>query len=133
MSRTAPAAATAAVLAVTAVAPSTAAVPQDDPAAHAPLTGGQAAARRDGTGTRIAVLDTGADAEHPDLKGRITAHSYDGGATWTEARAGERGGRWSAPVDHAGAAGKPVTLRTRLTDADGSSVTHTVIRAYDVR
>ncbi|MYR82403.1 S8 family serine peptidase [Streptomyces filamentosus] len=31
------------------------------------------AAGYDGTGTKVAVLDTGADTEHPDLKGRITA------------------------------------------------------------
>ncbi|NEE25723.1 S8 family serine peptidase, partial [Streptomyces sp. SID7982] len=31
------------------------------------------AAGYDGTGTKVAVLDTGADAEHPDLQDRITA------------------------------------------------------------
>ncbi|MFD4370956.1 S8 family serine peptidase [Streptomyces sp. NPDC058486] len=31
------------------------------------------AAGYDGAGTKVAVLDTGADTEHPDLKGRITA------------------------------------------------------------
>ncbi|GHF53452.1 S8 family serine peptidase [Streptomyces sp. NRRL_ISP-5395] len=31
------------------------------------------AAGYDGTGTKVAVLDTGADAEHPDFQGRITA------------------------------------------------------------
>jgi hypothetical protein len=36
-------------------------------------------------------------------------------------------------VNHADAAGKPVTLRTELTDAHGNSVVQTVTDAYAVR
>lgn len=36
-------------------------------------------------------------------------------------------------MNHAGAAGKPVTLRTELTDANGNSVIQTVNDAYAVR
>ncbi|WP_370415541.1 S8 family serine peptidase [Streptomyces fradiae] len=61
------------------------------------------------------------------------AYSYDGGTTWTEARVTHQGEAWTATVDHAGAGGKQVTLKTELTDAHGNSVTQTVIRAYDVR
>ncbi|MGW0121455.1 S8 family serine peptidase [Streptomyces sp. NPDC003327] len=60
-------------------------------------------------------------------------YSYDGGTTWTEARVARTDGAWTATVDHAAATGKPVTLKTELTDANGASVTQTVIRAYDVR
>lgn len=60
------------------------------------------------------------------------SYSYDG-ETWTEAKVGERGGKWTAVVDHAGATGKPVSLKVELTDANGASVTQTVMRAYDVR
>ncbi|MGW1225840.1 S8 family peptidase [Streptomyces sp. NPDC002530] len=61
------------------------------------------------------------------------AYSYDGGETWTEAVTARRDGRWTATVDHAGAAGKPVTLRTELTDSHGNSVVQTVTDAYAVR
>ncbi|MEU2117235.1 hypothetical protein ABZ567_16640 [Streptomyces sp. NPDC016459] len=61
------------------------------------------------------------------------SYSYDGGTTWTEARVFQQGGHWTAAVNHAGATGEPVTLQTRLTDANGNSVTQTVVRAYDVR
>ncbi|GAA3375350.1 S8 family serine peptidase [Streptomyces sannanensis] len=61
------------------------------------------------------------------------SYSYDGGTTWTEAPVAEHDGTWSATVDHAGASGRQVTLKTELTDANGNSVTQTVVRAYDVR
>ncbi|MET9435739.1 S8 family serine peptidase [Streptomyces sp. NPDC006551] len=61
------------------------------------------------------------------------SYSYDGGTTWTRARVSQQGGEWTATVNHTGATGKPVTLKTELTDAHGNSVTQTVVRAYDVR
>lgn len=36
-------------------------------------------------------------------------------------------------MDHTGAGGEQVTLRTELTDADGDSVTQLVVGAYAVR
>ncbi|MFJ7159963.1 S8 family peptidase [Streptomyces sp. NPDC101118] len=60
------------------------------------------------------------------------AYSYDG-EHWTEATVRRDGAAWTAVVDHAGASGKPVSLRVELTDAKGSTVSQTVARAYDVR
>ncbi|MFF9351161.1 S8 family serine peptidase [Streptomyces sp. NPDC014734] len=69
--------------------------------------------------------------------GRLVAarvsYSYDGGGTWTAATTAQRGGHWTATVNHAGAAGRTVTLRTELTDANGNSVVQTVTDAYAVR
>lgn len=61
------------------------------------------------------------------------SYSYDGGETWTQAETAQRGGRWTATVNHSGAKGKQVTLRAELTDSNGNSVVQTVTRAYDVR
>ncbi|WP_405680586.1 S8 family serine peptidase [Streptomyces sp. NBC_01238] len=61
------------------------------------------------------------------------SYSYDGGETWTRATTAQQGDRWTATVNHAGAAGKPVTLKTELTDANGNSVIQTVNDAYAVR
>ncbi|MFF9400457.1 S8 family serine peptidase [Streptomyces sp. NPDC014744] len=61
------------------------------------------------------------------------SYSYDGGETWTEGTTAQRDGHWTATVNHAGAAGKPVTLKTELTDANGNSVVQTVSDAYAVR
>ncbi|MYR57295.1 peptidase, partial [Streptomyces sp. SID625] len=69
--------------------------------------------------------------------GKLTAakvsYSYDGGTTWIAATTSQHQGRWTATVDHTGAAGTSVTLRTELTDAGGNSVVQTVTGAYAVR
>ncbi|MFE5540729.1 S8 family serine peptidase [Streptomyces sp. NPDC056492] len=67
------------------------------------------------------------------LKSAKLAYSYDG-EHWTQAAVTEKNGRWSAVVDHAGAeAGRQVSLKVELTDANGAAVTQTVVRAYDIR
>ncbi|ROQ70586.1 subtilisin family serine protease [Streptomyces sp. 840.1] len=85
-------------------------------------------------GQKIGLSVTGHAGYTP---GKLTAakvsYSYDGGETWTGATTAQRGGRWTATVNHADAAGKPVTLRTELTDAKGNSVVQTVTDAYAVR
>ncbi|WP_353945445.1 S8 family serine peptidase [Streptomyces sp. HUAS MG91] len=85
-------------------------------------------------GQRIALTATGHAGYEPGrLTGAALSYSYDGGETWTEATTSRHDGGWTATVDHAGASGKQVTLKVRLTDAKGASVTQTVTRAYDVR
>lgn len=85
-------------------------------------------------GQRIGLTATGHAGYRPGaLKSASLSYSYDEGKTWTEAKTSASGGKWTATVDHAGASGKQVRLRTELTDANGSSVTQTVARAYDVR
>ncbi|MET9696618.1 S8 family serine peptidase [Streptomyces sp. NPDC006529] len=84
-------------------------------------------------GQRIGLGVTGHAGYAPGaLASAKLSYSYDE-EHWTQAQVGERDGRWSAVVDHAGAAGKPVSLRVELTDAKGATVTQTVARAYDVR
>ncbi|MFF3314199.1 S8 family serine peptidase [Streptomyces sp. NPDC003035] len=85
-------------------------------------------------GQKIGLTATGHAGYTPAaLTSATLSYSYDGGSTWTEAQVSQQGGAWTATVNHTGAAGKPVTLKTRLTDAHGNSVTQTVVRAYDVR
>ncbi|MGW6400365.1 S8 family peptidase [Streptomyces sp. NPDC055134] len=71
------------------------------------------------------------------IPGEITSaklsYSYDGGTTWTAAKTEKKGGKWVATVNHAGASGQQVTLKSELMDNKGASVTQTVTRAYDVR
>lgn len=45
----------------------------------------------------------------------------------------EDGGTRKARVDHSGTTGKQFTLKTVLTDVNGTSVTQVVTRAHDVR
>ncbi|MFE9882226.1 S8 family serine peptidase [Streptomyces sp. NPDC005784] len=61
------------------------------------------------------------------------SYSYDGGTTWTQAPTQRRGGKWTAVLDHTGAAGKQVMTKATFTDANGNAVTQTITRAYDVR
>ncbi|MFE5791898.1 S8 family serine peptidase [Streptomyces sp. NPDC056503] len=85
-------------------------------------------------GQKIGLTATGhAGYQAAALTSARLSYSYDGGTTWTEAPVSQQGGTWTATVNHAGATGKPVTLKTELTDANGNSVTQTVVRAYDVR
>ncbi|MCT4352253.1 S8 family serine peptidase [Streptomyces sp. Je 1-79] len=85
-------------------------------------------------GQKIGLTATGhAGYKSAALTSARLSYSYDDGTTWTEAQVSKQNGVWTATVNHAGAAGRPVTLKTELTDANGNSVTQTVVRAYDVR
>jgi hypothetical protein len=84
-------------------------------------------------GQQIALTATGHAGYTPgSLTSVRLSYSYDG-EHWTEAEVRHRSDRWTAVVDHAGAGGRQVSLRTELTDANGASVTQEVARAYDVR
>ncbi|WP_405791076.1 S8 family serine peptidase [Streptomyces sp. NBC_00029] len=97
----------------------------------APLDGMKTVAAANGQSIGLGV--TGHAGYTPGaLKSAKLSYSYDG-EHWTQARTSEHGGRWSAVVDHAGASGRPVSLKVELTDAKGAVVTQTVVRAYDVR
>ncbi|MFJ6792665.1 S8 family peptidase [Streptomyces sp. NPDC091268] len=101
------------------------------PRYEAPLDGLKTAAAADGQ--RIGLAVTGHAGYVPGaLKSAKLSYSYDG-ENWTEAEVSERGGKWTATVNHAGASGKAVTLKVELTDTNGASVTQTVARAYDIR
>ncbi|MFE9933825.1 S8 family serine peptidase [Streptomyces sp. NPDC005533] len=97
----------------------------------APLDGLKTVAAANGQSIGLGV--TGHAGYVPGaLKSAKLSYSYDG-ENWTQAKVTERGGRWTAVVDHAGASGKPVSLTVELTDAKGATVTQTVARAYEVR
>ncbi|MFG2976111.1 S8 family serine peptidase [Streptomyces sp. NPDC048331] len=101
------------------------------PRCTAPLDGMKTIAAANGQSIGLAV--TGHAGYTPGaLKSAKLAYSYDG-ENWTQAKVTEHGGRWSAVVDHAGASGRPVSLKVEMTDAKGATVTQTVVRAYDVR
>ncbi|MGW1868482.1 S8 family peptidase [Streptomyces mauvecolor] len=85
-------------------------------------------------GQKIGLTVTGHAGYTPAaLVSAKLSYSYDGGTTWTEAKSTQQGGSWKATVNHAGAAAKNVTLKAELTDANGNSVTQTVVNAYAVR
>ncbi|MBU3863725.1 S8 family peptidase [Streptomyces sp. 4503] len=67
------------------------------------------------------------------IKAASLSYSYDDGTTWTKAPTEQQDGKWTAVLDHTGASGKQVTLKTAVTDTKGNAVTQTIKRAYDVR
>ncbi|MFD3546922.1 hypothetical protein ACFWUW_15165 [Streptomyces sp. NPDC058655] len=112
-------------------AASSQALPVLFPRYAAPMDGGKTVTAANGLS--IGLSATGHAGYEPGaLTSAELSYSYDG-EPWTEAEVSERGGRWAAVVDHAGASGKPVSLKVELTDANGASVTQTVVRAYGIR
>ncbi|MFE9632149.1 hypothetical protein [Streptomyces sp. NPDC006463] len=101
------------------------------PCYEAPLDGMKTAPAANGQSIGLGVTGHAGYAAGA-LKSAKLSYSYDG-ENWTDAKVSERGGWWSAVVDHAGAAGKPVSRKVELPDANGASVTQAVARAYDVR
>ncbi|WP_030592366.1 hypothetical protein [Streptomyces anulatus] len=126
ISRTALGAATAAVLAVLAVLPLL--FPRHD----VPEDGMKTVPAENGR--KIGLGATGHGGYTPgELTGAKVSFRHDGSETWHTATTARQCGRWTATVDHADAAGKSVTLRTELTDANGNSVVRTVNDACAVR
>ncbi|WP_326767557.1 S8 family serine peptidase [Streptomyces sp. NBC_01591] len=86
------------------------------------------------SGTKVGLSVEGHAGYTP---GAITAatlsYSYDGGTTWTKAPTEQHDGHWTAVLDHTGASGKQVTMKSTFTDANGNAVTQTITRAYDIR
>ncbi|WP_329377897.1 S8 family serine peptidase [Streptomyces sp. NBC_01351] len=97
----------------------------------APLDGLKTVAATDGQSIGLSATGHAGYAPGAVTSAKLS-YSYDG-ENWTQARVSERGGAWTAVVDHAGASGKQVSLKVELTDAKGASVTQAVGRAYDVR
>ncbi|MFJ7268711.1 S8 family peptidase [Streptomyces sp. NPDC099050] len=108
------------------------ALPVIFPRISAPLDGLKTLAAANGQ--KIGLSVSGHAGYAPGtLKSAELSYSYDEGGSWTEAKVAERGGQWTATVDHAGAAGKQVMLKVELTDTNGATVTQMVARAYDIR
>ncbi|MCP3757464.1 S8 family serine peptidase [Streptomyces sp. TBY4] len=102
------------------------------PRISAPLDGMKTLAAADGQKIGLAVSGHAGYAPGALASAKLS-YSYDEGGSWSEAKVSERGGQWTATVDHAGAAGKQVMLKVELTDRNGATVTQMVARAYDIR
>jgi subtilisin family serine protease len=68
----------------------------------------------------------------PKVRQLTVEVSYDDGRTWTRAAVRSTKQGWTATVTHPRGGGF-VSLRASATDADGNSVTQTVIRSYRLR
>jgi subtilisin family serine protease len=62
----------------------------------------------------------------------VVEASYDDGKTWQAAKVTRAGDCWTATVDHPADA-KFVSLRSKITDADGHTASQTIIRAYALK
>ncbi|MEU6019552.1 peptidase, partial [Streptomyces sp. NPDC047515] len=86
------------------------------------------------SGIKVGLSAEGHAGYTPDaITAASMSYSYDGGTTWTQAPTQQKDGKWTAVLDHTGAAGKQVTTKATLTDANGNAVTQTITRAYDVQ
>ncbi|MFI5860672.1 S8 family peptidase [Streptomyces sp. NPDC051546] len=102
------------------------------PRISAPLDGLKTLAAADGQKIGLSVSGHAGYAPGALASAKLS-YSYDEGGSWTEAKVSERGGQWTATVNHAGATGKQVMLKVELTDKNGATVTQMVARAYDIR
>ncbi|MFF9653437.1 S8 family serine peptidase [Streptomyces sp. NPDC014622] len=85
-------------------------------------------------GIRVSLSAEGHAGYTPGtIESASLSYSYDGGTTWTQAPTERQDDAWTAVLDHTGASGKQVMLKSTLTDANGNAVTQTITRAYDVR
>jgi hypothetical protein len=95
------------------------------------LDADHAAAANRGFDLPVAV-ESQPGAPAPRITGLTVEVSYDDGATWSTVPVRPAAGGWTGTVRHPAGAGF-ASLRATATDAGGTTVTQTVVRAYRIR